>query len=219
LPSRLDALWAGKIGSDYARQTIGVGPSGVDAHWWPMLERSRVSIDRRILSDIPRTASILEVGCGVGNMMACLGEQGFVDLTGADINADAVDACRARGFTAVKSSATALPFGDGAFDLVYTSALLIHIAAEELAAVQREIARVARRWVYGYEYWSPVRFSRESTLGGLVPQGVPGFTHKAPFCNLYLVNVPGLAVAKQERVNHADGTGNADEAFLLAKGN
>jgi SAM-dependent methyltransferase len=216
--SKLDALWAGKIGSDYARQTIGVAPSGVDAHWWPMLKRSRVAIDRRILSDIPRTASILEVGCGVGNMMACLSEQGFVDIEGCDINADAVEACQARGFGAVKSSATALPYANGAFDLVYTSALLIHIDPAELATVQREIARVSRRWVYGYEYFATSHVSRESTLGGLVPQGVPGFTHKAPFCNLYLVNVPGLKVARQERVFHADESRNADEAFLLEKG-
>ena len=216
--SRLDTLWAGKLGSDYARQSQAT-PAGVDVHWWPMLRRSRVEIDRRNLADIPRAARILEVGCGVGNMLACLREQGFTDLEGCDINPDAAELCAARGFRVTKSAAASLPYADGAFDLVYTSALLIHIAPEELAAVQREIARVSRRWVYGYEYYATSQISRESTLGGLVPQGVPGFTHKAPFANLYLLNVPGLSVIKQERVFHGDGSGNADEAFLLEKGN
>lgn len=218
--SRLDLLWAGKLGSDYARQNAAVGPEGVDAHWWPMLRRSRVEIDRRNLADIPRTAHILEVGCGVGNMMACLFEHGFCNVYGCDINPDAVDICEGRGFMEVReANASKLPFADGSFDLVYTSALLIHIAPEMLPAVQREIARVSRRWVYGYEYYASSQVSRESTLGGLVPQGVPGFTHKGPFCNLYLLNVPGLSVVKQERVFHGDGSGNADEAFLLEKGN
>jgi SAM-dependent methyltransferase len=218
--SKQAALWAGDVGTQYAAGAVLSLPD-VDAHWLPMLGQSRVEIDRRTLASVPRNASVLEVGCGVGNMLECLRADGFADLHGCDINKTALQECVMRGLHASlrQCEAARMPYADGSFDLVYTSALLIHVAPEELAAVQREIARVSRRWVYGYEYYAPTATSRASTLGGLRPEGVPDFTHKAPFANLYLLNVPGLRIARQERIHHTDGSGNADEAFLLEKGN
>lgn len=214
--TRNATLWAGGPGNAYAA-IAEHEPGGVDAHWWPMLGQSRCAVDERMLSSVHREANVLEVGCGVGNQLAVLRRLGLHRVCGADINAVALSRCWARGFPAVQSPADKLIFPDGAFDLVYTSALLIHIAPGALAAVQREIARVSRRWIYGYEYYAPELERRASTMGGAVPEGVPDFTFKAPFCDLYVKNVPGLAIVKRQRVEHVDGSGNADEAFLLEK--
>lgn len=215
-----ERLWLGEAGSRYAEASVRA-PEQVDAHWQPMLGQSRRAIDGRLLAALPRGISVLEVGCGSGNQLACLAELGFAwdNLHGVDINPRAVELCRARGFAAEEAVADDLPYGDGVFDLVYTSALLIHVppAMGLLAAVQREILRVSRRWVYGYEYHAAAVESRGSTLGGLLAEAVPEVTFKAPFCDLYLGLLPGLRVATRETIGHLDGSGNHDEAFLLEK--
>jgi ubiquinone/menaquinone biosynthesis C-methylase UbiE len=142
---------------------------------------------------------------------------GFLNVYGCDINDTAVHICRKRGFPIDCCPANKLPYTDEAFDLIYTAALLIHIPEEESGDVQREIARVSKKWIYGYEYYSAEWTSRASFIGGLYPQGVPDFTFKAPFSDRYLANVPDLKFSKRIRVEHQDGTGNCDEAFLLEK--
>jgi hypothetical protein len=51
-------------------------------------------------------------------------------------------------------TATDLPFGDGAFDLVFTAGVLIHQSREALPTVIDEIVRVAQRHVLCAEYYA-----------------------------------------------------------------
>ena len=54
--------------------------------------------------------------------------------------------CVAPCFTA--AAATALPFADHAFDAIISSDVLEHLAPDEVETATREIARVARRWLF-----------------------------------------------------------------------
>lgn len=214
---RQEELWAGDIGSRYADTSMRTVPE-TDRHWWPMVHQAHSQIWARTLTHVDRTLPVLEVGCGVGNNLDVLAHMGFKNLCGVDINARAVQLCRARGFPAVTAEADALPFANDAFGLVVTDLLLIHIPAEKRAAVQQELARVSRQYVAGYEYYSDPPTSRASFMGGLVPEGVPEFTFKAPFCESFLQNAPALKLTRRELIIHVDGSGNTDEAYLLTKG-
>ena len=219
MPSSQANFWRGRLARQYHAVSVRT-PAEIDRHWMHMLGRSRVGIDREMLSCVARETPILEVGCGTGNQLIALAEMGFNNFAGIDINQEAVEIARERlpGADIRLGTATDLPFNADRFGLVYTSALLIHIPPAEISAVQREIARVANRWIYGYEYYSPSPVARASTLGGVVYHPVPPLTFKAPFKDYYLGNCPALRVERAEMIKHSDGTGNADEAFLLRKG-
>ncbi|HYY09144.1 MAG TPA: class I SAM-dependent methyltransferase [Actinomycetota bacterium] len=113
------------------------------------------SLLRGIASDVAavalEAAEVLEVGCGPGRLSILLAKQGR-DVIGLDLDPDMVE--RARGNAAaipweaddqpsfVVGNAAALPFPDGAFDLVVSTLSMHHW--DDAAAGLTEIARVLR---------------------------------------------------------------------------
>ena len=92
---------------------------------------------------------MLEVGCGVGAVLAVLGQEfPGVRLTGVDIEPKQLEFARGHleragvGATLVEGDALALPFDDEAFDHVWMMWLLEHIA--DAPAALREARRVLR---------------------------------------------------------------------------
>jgi SAM-dependent methyltransferase len=80
------------------------------------------------LIDLPRDASILEVGCNVGRNLNHLHEAGYTDLTGIELSEQAVEVLR-REFPhltdiRVGAAEDILPTFDR-FDLVFTMAVLV----------------------------------------------------------------------------------------------
>jgi SAM-dependent methyltransferase len=87
----------------------------------------------------------LDVGCGPGALTVALTELlGAENVAAADPSEPFVDACRARapGVEVVAASAEALPFADGAFDVVL-SQLVVNFMSDAAAGV-REMVRVTR---------------------------------------------------------------------------
>ncbi|WP_232627835.1 class I SAM-dependent methyltransferase [Methylobacterium sp. Leaf118] len=98
----------------------------------------------------PEIESVLEVGCGTGDVIAQLSTLGVgqsfvgVDVIDPGMNNDHV---RDRGnLSFVQQTGPALPFADRAFDVVFASHVLEHV--EDERAFLKEIARVSRRYVY-----------------------------------------------------------------------
>jgi SAM-dependent methyltransferase len=98
---------------------------------------------------VGRDARVLELGCSSGRHLAALREAGFADLTGVDVNADAIDVL-VESFTELAADGTFhvaaieefLPdLPNDAFDVVFTVETLQHIHPDE-AWVFAEIARV-----------------------------------------------------------------------------
>jgi ubiquinone/menaquinone biosynthesis C-methylase UbiE len=69
---------------------------------------------------------VMEVGCGTGLIMKRL-EPIAKDITGIDISPGMLAAAKKRGLDVKEASATALPFEDSSFDLVYSFKVLAHI--------------------------------------------------------------------------------------------
>jgi SAM-dependent methyltransferase len=111
-----------------------------DRHWW---FRGRWAVVEAMLSRVPLPPSplILDAGCGTGGNLERYGKIGRAE--GVEPFAQAVQFCRERGFDAVTQAGLEdLPFEDGRFDLVGSTDVLEHVAAEQEAL--RELLRVTK---------------------------------------------------------------------------
>ncbi len=89
-----------------------------------------------------RPERVLDVGCGVGNLVKSFHEAG-VKANGLDISEAAVDMSRVKSDLAVCDvTAEAFPFADGTFDLVTSFEFVEHIPDAGVRHVYKEIARV-----------------------------------------------------------------------------
>jgi SAM-dependent methyltransferase len=110
-----------------------------ERHWWYRGRRRvlRAAIERLPL---PPGARLLDAGCGSGRMLVELARYG--EVTGVDVSWEAVAAARARGHDVVRAPVEAMPFPDGAFDVVTCLDVIEH-TADDLATLA-ELRRVTR---------------------------------------------------------------------------
>jgi SAM-dependent methyltransferase len=106
---------------------------------------------RKIAECKPR--SMLEIGCGYGkqliNIQELLGHD--VHLTGIDFSESQLELARQNlqnlsHIRLLRASGDRLPFADQSFDLVLTSAVILHNPPEIAERIREEVLRVARRW-------------------------------------------------------------------------
>src|SRR5258708_2016312 len=135
----------------------------------------------------------------------------FSYLNGIEIQEYALALARARssGIQFTQGSALKLPFEDGAFDLVFTAGVLIHIAPHDLPVALTEIHRCARRYIFGSEYYAPeatsVRWREQADLMG-----------KMDYARGYLSRFEDLSLVAERRLPYIDSD-NVDSVFLLQK--
>src|SRR5262245_43641868 len=99
-----------------------------------------VNAFRRACGTLPEDAMILDAGCGNGLFWQTL--YGTRNVVGVDYSFGMCALARERGMRVYHADATALPFADEQFDLIYSAEILQCI--NELAALVREMARVCR---------------------------------------------------------------------------
>ncbi|WP_135304635.1 class I SAM-dependent methyltransferase [Haloarcula amylovorans] len=103
------------------------------AHYGP--DETSELLRSRLEEYVGSDASVLEVGCNVGRHLAKLADGGFSDLTGVDVNADALDTLAetypelaATGtFHAAAIEEYVETVEDGSFDAVFSVETLQHI--------------------------------------------------------------------------------------------
>lgn len=131
--------WTLRGGDDYFREQEGQLARSLRAEW----------IADRLAGYRP--ASILEVGCGYGKLLRELRRRLDIPLVGVDFSPTQLQ--QARRFlehdSDIKlflSRAERLPFADQSFDLVVTSAVILHNPPEIAERIRREVMRVSRRF-------------------------------------------------------------------------
>ncbi len=96
-------------------------------------------------------SSILEVGCGYGKQLGLLRERlPHIPLVGIDFSPTQLAEAsrylgRAEGVGLALATGLRLPFPDRSFDLVLTSAVILHNPPPEAEQIRREVIRVTRR--------------------------------------------------------------------------
>jgi pseudaminic acid biosynthesis-associated methylase len=153
---------------------------------------SRQRLFQRALGDVPLGAGsrLLEVGTNVGMNLSALGRCSPASLFGVDLNERALARARSASDLAGRvrlaaAQAERLPFPDASMDLVLTCGVLIHIPPEQLREACAEIVRVARRYVFCAEYFSP----RPEEVSY---RGESGLLFKRDFGTFYLEQWPEL---------------------------
>jgi SAM-dependent methyltransferase len=92
---------------------------------------------------LPRTARILEAGCGGGRILRALDGLGFQNLTAIEISRSRLEDIAAKGPTGAKLICSdEIPFEDGAFDAVISAAVIEHVVDPQRWL--GELARVTR---------------------------------------------------------------------------
>jgi pseudaminic acid biosynthesis-associated methylase len=204
--------WRGEFGSQCSERNL-LDPPELDNLYQGKYGVTRMALNQSFLADLPRSASILEVGCNLGNQLMILEQMGFKNLTGIEIHKEIVKEARARvpWATVMEGSALKIPFGDTKFDLVFTSGLLIHIAPRDLPVVMREIYRCSKNWIWGLEYYAP-----ETTE--VLYRGQAGLLWKADFARIYTKSFPDLELMLERRLSYLEND-NVDSMFLLRRKN
>jgi SAM-dependent methyltransferase len=133
------AYWTLRGGLDYFREQEGQ-PGRADRAAW---------LAERVASYRP--GSVLEVGCGYGKQLRALRDHIEAPIVGVDFSPSQLAQARAylkgeRGIVLALATGERLPFEDGAFDLVLTSAVILHNPPAAAERIRREVVRVARRW-------------------------------------------------------------------------
>lgn len=99
-------------------------------------------LESDLLGDWIKDKRALEVGCGTGLIMDRVRQQSS-RVVGLDISPGMLQGALARGLDVVQGDATALPFDDEEFDLVYSFKVLAHV--QDIDQALREMVRVTRR--------------------------------------------------------------------------
>lgn len=148
---------------------------------------------------IPKTARILDAGCGAGDHLAALHRVGFENLCGVDVSAQLLTMAREKLPSTVRLIETDLRLfvdhaGDAAFDVIFFHDVLEHLPREESISTLRA-------------------FHRALAPGGLLSIRVPNmsaliasynaaidFTHVTHFTEFSLLQVLEAAGFDPERV-------------------
>jgi pseudaminic acid biosynthesis-associated methylase len=202
--------WGGEFGREYSERNLFTPPE-IDQTYESKYGVTRTALNRSFLADIPRSASILEVGCNLGNQLILLKEMGFENLTGIEIHKDIVKQAQSRvpWANVTEGSALKIAFADATFDTVFTSGLLIHIAPQNLPVAMREIHRCAKSWIWGLEYYAP-------QMTEVPYRGYSELLWKADYARLYAESFPDLELVAERRLSYLE-TNNVDSMFLLRK--
>jgi len=203
-------MWRGEFGSQYSERNL-LNPPDLDQVYERNYGVTRTALNRRFLADIPRSASILEVGCNLGNQLILLQQMGFENLNGIEIHEEIVKNAQFRVPWArvIEGSVLKIPFHDASFDLVFTSGLLIHIAPQNLPVAMKEIYRCAKSWIWGFEYHSPQMTEVEY-------RGQSGLLWKADYVRLYTESFPDLELVSEQKLSYLEND-NVDSMFLLRR--
>lgn len=96
-----------------------------------------------ILSDLSKNISILDYGCGYGQFLQALQNEGYNNTKGLDLDADAVSFCRQNNFDVTDISQTNLidyvNDNTNKFDLIILSHVLEHVPKSEMVDVLQGI--------------------------------------------------------------------------------
>ena len=212
MATKQETVWRGTFGTEYTERCTLASVEDFSELYITRYGVSRDETAARWLADVPRTARILEVGCNVGNQLACLRRLGFTHVYGIDIQENAIELSHKsyEHLNTIVGSAFDIPFKDRFFDLVFTNNVLIHIAPSDLGKVFKEMARVCDGLIWGFEYYAP-------TFTEIKYRGNSDLLWKADYGALIAERHPEFVIKREEIFECLDEPGLQDKCYMLER--
>lgn len=202
--------WGGEYGENYTTRNPQNSKEMNDLYQ-QRFGLTRSKLNKQFIGKLNRSIKILEIGANVGSQLMLLQKMGFKHLYGIEINPRLVEFSKkiTKGIDIINGSALDIPFRDNYYDLVFTSGLLIHIPPLKLKKAIKEIYRCAKKYIWGYEYYSDK--TKEVLYGGK-----KNMLWKADFSKIYLNTFKDLKLIKEKKIKYLNSD-NEDVMFLLKK--
>ncbi len=203
--------WASEFGKEYTDRSVYTAEE-LDMHSLEWYGVSRTERNKYFLDGLGlESKSILEVGCNVGNQLRCLESMGYTELSGIEIQSYAVELAKtlSSSIKYIHGTGLELPFEENAFELVFTSGVLIHISPENIGQMMDEIYRCSKKYIWGFEY-----FGEKHEV--IDYRGNNNLMWRGNFAQLYLNRFPDLELIKEKRYKYLYNE-NVDSMFLLRK--
>lgn len=206
-----EKFWLSKFGKAYMKRN-NFTPQQLDKFYIENLGVSRSQINKDFLGKL-NLKNTLEVGCNVGVQLNMLQKHKHKigQIYGIEILPEAVEVAKTntKNVSIVKASAFDIPFKDNYFDLVFTSGVLIHISPKDVRTAMKEIYRVSKKYIWGYEFYAPQHEKTDY-------RGHTDRQWRAPFAQIYLELFPDLKLVKEKRYKYLKNE-NVNSVFLLKK--
>jgi SAM-dependent methyltransferase len=233
------------------KKAVGAGPTwddGIDWRWSPQAGESEFhdSLVRAVLRQIPHNSRTLEIGVGNGYLLSQLAQRaactgvGVDRLGGATTASQGTAAFWGASLQLVRGSGFALPFQDGAFDVVMSHGVIEHYSKARARDLLAEHARVCRpggivlvstpnsldllhsvrRWWLGKRYcffpersYSLWALARELRRHGLTPTMADGY---APLWSLRQTRIAYPLVAILHKTGVLSAVATFSRPWLLS---
>ena len=205
--------WCSGFGKDYTDRCKKT-PDQYDELYTSLYGITRTKLNKDFIGNIDRSAKILEVGTNVGNQLKLLSRMGFRNLYGIELQFYPIKISQFKyyGISLLQGSAFDIPFKDNAFDIVFTTGVLIHIDPDLLPLVLKEIYRCTRRYIWGLEFYN-------ENLLEIPYRGKNKMMWKADYVAIYQDCFPDLNMIKKKNYKYLENDNNNDCMFLLEKPN
>ncbi len=140
-------------------------------------EPALLTADRRVIDLVPADASVLDLGCGSGRLLAALQRRGHTRLVGVEVAQDRIIAAARRGLNVIDYDLNrGLPaFTDRQFDVVVLSATLQ--AVENVEALFDEMLRVGRRVIISFANFAYRALREDYVERGRSPRAPGEYDH------------------------------------------
>jgi len=202
--------WKGEFGKKYTlRNPLNI--KDIDKLYLQNFGVSRTKLNKEFLGSLSRSMKILEVGANVGIQLMFLQRMGFKNLYGIEINKEAIKLSKSmtKNIYLIYGSTLDIPFKDNYFDLIFTSGLLIHISPFEIKDAMREICKVTKNYIWGFEYYA-------DNYTEIIYRGKKDILWKTNFPKLYLDNFKNLKLVQERKLKYWNNE-NVNTMFLLKK--
>jgi ubiquinone/menaquinone biosynthesis C-methylase UbiE len=173
---------------------------------------------QRILERVPEDSTVLDLGCGTGELALMLRATKSCRVAGFDLSQKMIDFAQRRNpfpevaFGRADAVAVIGDLPDDAYDVAVVSQFLHEIAEEQQVAILKGMARVARMAVFA-DWNPPLPVAGPGAIGRLIEASV-GRDHRARFLAYLesggivgLLEKAGLAGRVSEKVTYNRGTG------------
>tara|TARA_B100001540_G_scaffold281504_1_gene271628 strand:- start:826 stop:1437 length:612 start_codon:yes stop_codon:yes gene_type:complete len=139
-------FWAGQFGIDY-----------IDRNKSESLLNSNIAMWDKMLRSADDINSVRELGCNIGlNLLAINQLKPNVELSGYEINEDAINQARELGIKNITKGSILEKIDEKKVDLTFTKTVLIHINPDYLKNVYENLVNGSNRYVLVAEYYNPV---------------------------------------------------------------